>query len=446
MINYLILILSFFRAEFNFAQTASLSLQQNSECLEFLKTLPRDYQRQWIQVPEDWSQPQGRKIRVFYYTNFIKGQIPVAYFYGGPLGVDHSSYKKFEPLAAQLNLGFVYIDQRGTGCSDAVPVGTDRVSLSRASLYDTSSVVKDAELIREIFLGKEAKWKVFGQSWGGAITSRYVYLFPKNLISAHNFAGTESESTAEFMYATMVQQQRVAKIFSQRHPRGMKALQMIKKAIQPDDCYQTQSHGKICGSLIYQSLLDSYLGLPELWPQVEIDFIQFIKSNGRVDLAKIFPAIAYIFDFFYSPSIAATNAVWRQQTRTFHPSGSLAYDCELAYGWLKAQGIDRNDLLMDHCMIVKASYNREWTNILSQVVPAIPQRNLMSINKMINGLRSNPRLKYYLYSGGVDIYDRGIFRYEQLKKERQISYTHFPNSGHFGYYTEARVWQDLVKD
>jgi pimeloyl-ACP methyl ester carboxylesterase len=433
----------------------SAAQTNNEECTKFLQKLPAHYKRGFMSVPENWLQPNGRKIKVFYYTNWTPGKIPAAYFYGGPLGVDHSTYTKFdktqkfqrlEAISKQLNIAFIYIDQRGTGCSDPVPQAADFESNRRASFYSTDHIVRDAEALRISLVGEKTRWKVVGQSWGGQIANRYVMDFPKSIISAHNYAGGFVSNFVEFMYHRMLKQQQVAVVFMQRYPASIGWFKKIKAAVQPDDCLETSNKSKVCGHVLLDAYYDYFLGWPPDWPLLMQELPHVLTANGRLDLPRIQKVVDYTFDFFFSSKVFPVTAVWRQEANSVHPSSSVAYDCSVAYEVLRKQGIDRNQFLVDHCRVVMTGYNRAVNQKLSQISPMVPVRKRQTLNDFINALRANPHLNYYVYSGGIDYYDTQTLTYQKISKERQVKYTHFPNEGHYGYYTEPKFWSDLVLD
>ena len=60
----------------------------------FIKTLPKVFKYGWIEVPEDYEKPDGRKIHVFYYWRPVKSnKRPVIYYNGGPGASSHMMYK-----------------------------------------------------------------------------------------------------------------------------------------------------------------------------------------------------------------------------------------------------------------------------------------------------------------------------------------------------------------
>lgn len=440
-----------------FILSASDSVAQtiNQECSEFLAKLPAHYKRGFLSVPENWLDPAGRKIEVFYYTNWSAGKTPAVYFYGGPLGVDHYTYTQFdreqsfqelETGSNHVNIGFIYIDQRGTGCSDPVPQASDFDSNLRASYYSTDHIVRDAEAIRSILVGANARWKVVGQSWGGQIANRYLMNYPDSIISIHNYAGGFTDNFVEFMYRRMKQQQQVGEVFMKRYPASVAWFKKIKAAVQSDDCLVTTDKSKVCGPVLLDAYYDYFLGAPQDWPLLMRELPNVLLPNGRLDLPRIQMRAGYTFDFFFSSKVFPVTAAWRQEAKLADPSGSVAFDCEVASKLLRKQGVDVDNFLVDHCRVVRTGYNASVNKKLLRVSPRVPIRRTQTLNSFIYALRKTPRLNYYVYSGGLDYYDTQSATYQKISQERQVKYTHFPDEGHYGYYTQPKFWSDLGID
>src|SRR6185437_2571077 len=101
----------------------------SEECTNFLRFELFDQPGltyDWITVPEDWDHPDSSpKIHVFYYR-WKKLQAdgredPIVFFNGGPSMSSHTSEETFQANPAAAELDLIYIDQRGTGCSDPYP-------------------------------------------------------------------------------------------------------------------------------------------------------------------------------------------------------------------------------------------------------------------------------------------------------------------------------------
>ncbi len=163
-----------------------LTALSNGEICDILKErLTADYSLEKIEVPEDWSSQTSPKIKVAYYYSKAKmdaGQTPVIFFNGGPGGASAGSYRvlvlnKKDIESAFNNLNFVFIDQRGNGCSQEYPEVNSESDVARLKNYTSRSIVKDAEAIRQKIWG-DRPWKIFGQSYGGFIVRRYLEVAP----------------------------------------------------------------------------------------------------------------------------------------------------------------------------------------------------------------------------------------------------------------------------
>jgi pimeloyl-ACP methyl ester carboxylesterase len=160
---------------------------ETETCARFRESLPADFESDLITVPEDWTRPLGKQIQVFYYLRRAKRADgtpaqPVVFFNGGPSFDSHGVSQMLESLEGSTALTFVYIDQRGTGCSDPYPsVKTDA---ARLPFYGSRAIVQDAEAIRSRVFGPFTRWHAFGQSYGGFIVHRYLEIAPQGLSGA----------------------------------------------------------------------------------------------------------------------------------------------------------------------------------------------------------------------------------------------------------------------
>ncbi|MBC7387218.1 MAG: hypothetical protein H7301_13785, partial [Cryobacterium sp.] len=165
------------------------------ECLDFIASLPKNVDYGFIQAPEDWDHPDhSPKIPVFYYTERLAALqassiVPIAYYNGGPGSSSHSAYQFFKTdheislallsFPPAKNVPFLYIDQRGTGCSGSLPnVPITLAGAERLGRYGTRNTVYDSEAIRAKLFPDGRKWKLFGQSYGTAIVHRHISLAP----------------------------------------------------------------------------------------------------------------------------------------------------------------------------------------------------------------------------------------------------------------------------
>ncbi len=165
-------------------------------CKEFIQKLPSDYFHDFVWVSENPNDSDSPKIQIFYYGNKNTSQTPVVFFNGGPTSNSRGDFQVLRKTQLEHSeyaaIPFVFIDQRGTGCSTPFPRITGLAELPRLALYGSEGIVSDAEVIRKKLLGNRP-WKIFGQSYGGMIVHRYVTQAPESVESAssHGFALTK---------------------------------------------------------------------------------------------------------------------------------------------------------------------------------------------------------------------------------------------------------------
>lgn len=158
-------------------QVSELAWQPpNQECKQFISDLPRGW---------SWGIVANSGVRTFYYfkgRNPSELRRPVAILNGGPGRSSHSLPTLF---GTTVDLDFIFMDQRGTGCSDPFPiVGLHDASLSRLQDWTTMKMVGDFEAVRRHLLG-DRKWVIYGHSFGGRAAIRYLQLKPESLIGVH---------------------------------------------------------------------------------------------------------------------------------------------------------------------------------------------------------------------------------------------------------------------
>lgn len=154
----------------------------NAECKKFISALPPDW---------TWGVVSNSGVRIFYYFKGSPNELthPVAILNGGPGRNSHSLPNHF---GATPGLNFIYMDQRGTGCSDPFPtVGIHDTSLSELQNWTTRKMVGDFEAVRRHLL-QNRKWVIYGHSFGGMAVIRYMEIKPENLVAAHISATSDS--------------------------------------------------------------------------------------------------------------------------------------------------------------------------------------------------------------------------------------------------------------
>lgn len=104
-------------------------------CKNFIASLPSDYMSGFVEAPEDPNDKSSPSLQIFYYGKIFSGVTPVAFFNGGPTSSSWGSYgvlsKAQKSNADYAKVPFIFIDQRGTGCSTPYPAVNSLEDLDR---------------------------------------------------------------------------------------------------------------------------------------------------------------------------------------------------------------------------------------------------------------------------------------------------------------------------
>lgn len=155
-------------------------------------------------MPLDHARPNGDQLRVFarevVAAEHENVHLPwLLYLQGGP-GMESP-----RPVSNSGWLGralqeyrVLLLDQRGTGRSSPVHTNTlERFATSQQKAdylkhFRADAIVKDAELIRHLLLGRDEPWSILGQSFGGFCAVRYLSAAPAGLREAFITGGLPS--------------------------------------------------------------------------------------------------------------------------------------------------------------------------------------------------------------------------------------------------------------
>lgn len=161
----------------------------STQCEQRLAQLGKDWTYAVVEAPLNHESPKKNElIPIHYYFKKdqarFKEQTPILFINGGPTVSSASGSGIFDRVKELKDANIILMDQRGTGCSGRFPDYDQKKDLAEYKNFSSTSIVKDAELIRKkIRPGK--KWKILGQSFGGLTSFRYIELFPQSLHSAH---------------------------------------------------------------------------------------------------------------------------------------------------------------------------------------------------------------------------------------------------------------------
>ncbi|KAJ7593824.1 alpha/beta-hydrolase [Mycena floridula] len=152
----------------------------------------------WFDLPLDYSNPSGEKIRVFARNMIPKDKVKTeeqesALPYRGP-GMESSfSTTGFAAEIHEKGYQTLWLDQRGTGLStplsqETLPahLKTDKEKADYFKFFRADSIVQDCEAIRKTLIGdkpnpEDQKWTILGQSFGGFCAITYLSFYSHGL-------------------------------------------------------------------------------------------------------------------------------------------------------------------------------------------------------------------------------------------------------------------------
>ncbi len=418
------------------------------DCKEFIKALPENYFHDWIYVPENPFDLNSPKIQVFYYGPKILTNNVVIFYNGGPGSDSHGTHTSFEKQMSDFGLSgkisFIYMDQRGTGCSSGYPYEKTDENILRSRWYGSTGIVYDSEAIRHKLIG-DRKWKIFGQSYGAFVVHRYVSLFPESVEAAYAHANTINADPMDRLTKRIFSQHRVLKMYLDVYPDDQAKLKFLKDNLAANKCFETQYIGKFCGHDFLGSMV-IFLGFSNRWVRLHnilnsIVLTDTVKGTLVVNDENLKNAIRDYFDQQEAPSGYALSVIGYYDRNI---ANSTYDNCKIVYAKLQAQNISEDQLLMNECMPEIQAKN--VSTRLQKIKSVLKETtDILTLEKFKSGLLRLTPLKFYLYSGEKDAFvPKESFPEELSLVGSLLNYTHFMDSGHEGYRTEKQVWDNLI--
>lgn len=427
-------------------------------CETFKNSLPRSWFKNTIQVPENPQEPNGRKINIFYYGKIRRGHIPTVFFNGGPASSSHGSYRVLTQNQTQRDperkISFIFIDQRGNGCSDFYPQldMNDSTSfyeqLPRLAHYGSKAIVHDAEIVRRTLLGPRGQWNVFGQSYGAFIVHRYFIESAQSIHSAHAHANALQSDGYIRLKQRIASQVQVMNTYLARYPTDASKLQSLKNFLHVDRCYSGQSQSlQVCGHSIVELFAGHLLGFTDQWPIMHQWIELLVDRRGQVDEEQL---ERFIATFVFSRHNPLNTTNWANLAIGWVDRNVAVpdpYNCQrIQADLLREQRIQLQNLVSHQCLgALQENISQPWNNAY-QSVRHLP-RDLMTVAQLREALLRFRQTAFYLYSGQNDAYVPVSNFTEELSAIQSlsnVSYNHFQGSGHEGYFTENLVWQNLI--
>lgn len=417
-------------------------------CEKFRGKLPQDITQGFIEVPEDPAKPEGIKIKVFYYGSIRPNSTPVVFFNGGPAGDSHSSFnsigdaqKTFDP---DKKLSFIFIDQRGTGCSDFYPQGRTAETLERLSHYGTRGIVADAEAVRKTLFGEKA-WRIFGQSYGAFVNHRYVTIAPEGVLSSHSHANTINSDGYQRLKERIASQIRVSDIYFRQFPTDRLILQKLQSELTPEKCYRSGKQ-RVCGIDVISYFTGQFLGFSYKWIKLH-QWLNLIATPDGIDEAGMQRFLATFVFLPLNPleSKGTAKRVIGWVDRNIEATNFE--NCSKIMADLANDGMNLPSPYFTECAKALQMGAISSNDDTQDPVLSLPQDKL-TIEDLATSLRSHPNLYFYLYSGQLDPFVPVKNFAEELAvigTFSNVHYTNFEGTGHDGFSQEPLVWKNLLK-
>ncbi|MGB0454735.1 MAG: alpha/beta fold hydrolase [Bacteriovoracaceae bacterium] len=433
------------------SKNRSLSCQKH-----LLKLKENGYQYKWLSVPENYHEPQSRKIEVFYYWKIFHQESPlIAYFNGGPASSSHASFNLY--LRKKPNgYNFVFIDQRGTGCSSLYPEMKEE-NIARYQYYFHESIVRDAERIRESLLKKSQKWIIFGQSFGSKIVHQYISLFPHSIRAAfaHGAVPEENNDPFKSVVSKSLNQIKMNKKYFQKHSDDKNGIKLIRAKVRhnnPQEPYCiSRDDVKLCGIESILATMGFFLGKTTNWDSIH-QAIEKLSHLAKTNTSAFFKEFNRIFEknaFDILEMNGPIEILMRVQAKKEgHYKTSMfdkrdSFKNELDQALLKTGRVHLDDLQLRS----EATFEQGLESKLISKVETLeldPPSHRLTPRSVIEGLNNNPSLDFYLYASGLDTRTPPD-KYEDMKKagDGLLKFHLFPNGDHQDYHKQKKIWDDL---
>lgn len=421
--------------------SATMGAESTDECEHFKSTLPKNYLQGYVEVPENSEDPKSPQIRVFYYGVLREGKPAVVFYNGGPGSDSHGSFQLMSRQSEFRNFSFIFIDQRGTGCSSQFPSEFSEATLKRLTHYGSKGIVLDSEAVRKKVLGADGVWKIFGQSYGGKIVHKYLTMRTENLMGAYSHGFSVMSDGHEWMLLRIQSQTRVLEDYLKEHPGDAELIKKIQSQISEDLCF-TDGDLKVCGPKVVDGLV-MYLGFRYTWPTMHSLINSMLDTEGKLVQTNLNRFVRQIVFGVYGNNYVAGSVIGMSDMSTGEPTFDF---CAEPMKRLKERGQNPEAWTLNECRLLAGMANEKWDPLLKAMIEDKSILDETTLEQVKMGLEKNPRIPFYLYAGALDVFvPQETFLEEVQFLGSRINYSLFPLSGHEGFYSEPQIWQDLAR-
>ncbi len=422
-----------------------ISSRSPETCEQFIARLPSNYTYNYVHSVEEPGNFASPTVKVFfYYPKDLKENVTL-FLNGGPGETSHGGFQNLDRALVRYGISdkvsFVFMDQRGNGCSSGYPEeATDEKISKRARWYGSRGIVYDAELIRQQFFGNR-KWNIFGQSFGAFVAHRYLVNYLGSLDRTLAYANAVTDDPKDRMYNRVKSQFQVWDRYFAAYPEDKIRVRALLEGLPKERCQKLPSGKQFCGTDQISDLVDYELGFTHEWSYLH-DTLKTLVPQ-QID------------------ATALTNYVIRQD----YPSPTNARRVSLK----TINYYDRNVLPLDYplCQEISKRLKKEipsvdFSSYLTECSPAMQfqdidhkfaqiqidlnhQQDKLTLKDVGSALNLSPHGRVFLYSGDLDPWIPPVlFTEEVAELGGQIFYRPLIGVGHEGYYTERIVFEDLV--
>lgn len=371
--------------------------------------------------------------KVFYFIRPAnrKNAPYVIFFNGGPgLAVsDMFEQYKYESFLPGYNV--IFFDQRGNGLSFG-PTNNN----TDLRFFTSRHIAYDAEQIRKKVLGLDAKWIIFGQSFGGTVARKYLQFFPDGVSKAITHGSGQYDPVSVTVFTEKILMRNWEAYFK-KYPEHFNLLERMKEALTENDFIQGEAYKLAGKDLIH--LLAFYLTISS-----EKDVFAFFKELDVENLSdsyiqKITPLAKTIFRAGKVNRVVGfidcTNGMTDEEINL------LAYPQVLDSPWYNSKYPSK--MAFDEAVVPTLEDFTEIEDLMKRHIFLADNPDLIKILENT----SNHGFDFYVFGSEADPLAHEAVRQEELIVKKfgpsRIQY-HYSTGHHREWLTNPELFKDIL--